>query len=257
MDKLGKSAIILVSGGLDSVTTAYYVKKKLKYEKLLFLFFDYGQRTRKQEEYCCGENAKLLKADFKKINLEWLGEISTAFLNSKEKMPRVDKKELGNVEKGREEILNYWVPCRNAVFLITALAFAESFVLQGKDKPDVFIGLKCEGRIPMKDTTTAFVEAVNKLAEEATHDGGYKVIAPLIDRDKDEIVKIGKELNVPFELTYSCYSGDKGYQRLPYQPSATTKKKIPIHCGKCENCQQRKKGFYWAGIEDKSIYKAR
>jgi len=236
------SAIVLVSGGLDSVTTAYYVKKKLKYEKLLFLFFDYEQRTLKEEEYCGRETAKLLKADFKKIDLKWLGGISTAMLNTDEEMPDIDEKELGNIEKGKEEILNYWVPCRNAVFLIAALAHAESCVLGKKEKPDIFIGLKCEGRIPMKDTTPSFVAAMQKLAEEATHDGEYKVIAPLIDKDKDEIVKLGKELGVPFGLTYSCYSGGK------------FKGKVPIHCGRCENCVQRKKGFYWAGVEDVSLY---
>ncbi len=246
-----KSAIILVSGGLDSVTTAYYVKKKLGYDRLLFLFFDYNQRTLKQEEYCSRETAKLLKADFKKIDLKWLGDISTAMLNNNEKMPRVDEKEMGNVDKCNKEILNYWVPCRNAVFLINSIAHAEADVLNKKDKPEMFIGLKCEGRIPMKDTTPRFVSAVNKLAEEATHDGDYKVIAPLIDKDKDEIVKIGKELNVPFELTYSCYKGTSDALINPVQPRL---KNVPIHCGTCENCQQRKKGFYWAGIEDTSLY---
>ena len=245
-----KSAIILVSGGLDSVTTAYYVKKKLKYERLLFLFFDYGQRTLKEEEYCCKETAQLLKAGFKKIDLRWLGGISTAMLNSDDEMPEINEKEMGNVEEGNKEILNYWVPCRNAVFLIAAIAHAESCVLQKKEKPDIFIGLKCEGRIPMKDTTPAFVLAMNTLAEEATHDGGYKIIAPLIDKDKDEIVKMGKELNVPFELTYSCYAGS-GRRGLIRGPLGTL---IPVHCGKCENCVQRKKGFYWAGVADVSVY---
>ena len=252
---MAKSGIILASGGLDSGVTAYYAKKKLGYDKLLFLFFDYGQRALKEEEYCSRELAKNLGADFKKIELKWLGGISTALLNKDGEMPDVNEDELGNIEKGKKDVLNYWVPCRNSVFLIAALAHAEALFLSGKEKPDVFIGLKCEGRIPMKDTTPEFVKAMNKLAEEATNDGGYKVIAPLIDYDKDEIVKLGCELGVPFELTYSCYAGNKGHQRPPYEPCATTKKKIPVHCGVCENCVQRKKGFYWAGVEDVSTYK--
>ncbi|MDP4012396.1 MAG: 7-cyano-7-deazaguanine synthase [Candidatus Nanoarchaeia archaeon] len=240
---MADNAIILLSGGLDSVTTAYYVKNKIKPKNIIALFFDYGQRTLKQEERCAKIISKKLKAKFKKIELKWLGDISTSFLNKKNKLPKIKDKYLADIKKGKKEITKYWVPCRNSLFLLTALAHAESEFISKKQKYNIFIGLKSEGRIPMKDTTPKFVKVINNLAREATDKGNFKIIAPLIDKDKDEIIELGMKLKVPYEFTYSCYSGSK------------FKNKIPVHCGTCENCVLRKKGFYWANVKDPSVYK--
>ena len=231
-----RNAIILCSGGLDSVTTAYYIKDK--YEKLKFLFFDYNQRAVKEEEFCCREICKKLNGEFIKIELKWLGNISMAMLNKNVEIKETSEKDL---EDSSKDLLNWWVPCRNSVFLINALAFAESEFLKNKERYDVIIGLKDEGNEHFKDTTEKFVSKVNELAEEGTNDGGYEVIAPLIKMDKTEVVKLGVKLKVPFELTYSCY--------------IESDSKL-IHCGKCLNCMLRKKGFYWAGVEDPSLYKS-
>ncbi len=236
-----KNAIIVVSGGLDSVVTSYYVKYKLDYNNLLFLFFNYKQRAIKEEEYCVKKIAKKLNAKYKKIDISWLNDISTAFINKQGKTPITKEKDL---EDGTKDILNWWVPCRNSIFLINALAHAEFEYLKNKEKYDIFIGLKNEGQVHMKDTTEKFIEKMNELAEEATNDGNYKVLAPLIKLDKTDVVKLGKELKVPFELTYSCYI-QNGFN-----------KKIPIHCGTCLNCMLRKKGFYWSGIQDPSFYRS-
>jgi len=238
MDK----AIILCSGGFDSVATAYYVKNKLNPKEMLLLFFDYGQRTLKEEEFCCREISKKLNAEFKKIDLRWLGDISTALLNKRDKIPETGEKDLSNVEKEKKEILLWWVPCRNAVFALTGLAHAESEFISKNKKTVVYFGFKCEGEIPMKDTTPEFIKAVKKLSEEATYDGDYEIKAPFIEDDKDTIINKVKDFNVPWELTYSCYGGG-GF-----------KNNIPVHCGICPNCMQRKKAFYWAGVKDPSIY---
>lgn len=234
-----KNAIILVSGGLDSATTAYYVRDVLKYNKIKFLYFDYSQRGLKEEEYCSKKMAKLINADFIKIKTPLLGEISTAMINKGCNVPKTTEKDL---EDGTKDIINWWVPCRNSMFLINALAYAEHYFIKNKERYDIFIGLKNEGRVHMKDTTKKFVKKMNELAEEATHHGGYRILAPLIDMDKTEVVSLGKKLNLPFHYTYSCYIGN-GF-----------KKDIPVHCGECLNCMLRKKGFYWAGIEDPSLY---
>ncbi len=236
-----QNAIILLSGGLDSVTTAYYVKKKIKPKNITALFFDYNQRTLKEEEFCSRIIAKKIGAKFKKINLKWLGEISTALINKSKSIPKVNEKDLANIQKGKRDIINYWVPCRNSLFLLTALAHAESEFIKNKKKYNVFIGLQSEGRIPMNDTTEEFVKQINKLSKHATKDSCYKIIAPLIKKDKDEIVSIASKLKVPFEYTYSCFSG-------------SFKNKKPVHCGTCINCLLRKKAFYWANIKDPSIY---
>ncbi len=228
------NSIILCSGGLDSVVAAYKIKDS--YDKLKFLFFDYGQRAVKEEELCSKEIANKLKAGFIKVDLQWLGKISGAALNNPGRYKETTEKDLKNAGK---EILNWWVPCRNSVFLINALAFAESKFLKNKERYDIIIGLKNEGQEHMKDTTQDFIKKINELAEEGTHHGGYKVLAPLIKLDKTEVIKLGVELNVPFELTYSCYVESKNGL---------------THCGKCLNCMLRKKSFYWSGVKDTTNY---
>lgn len=222
-----KNAIILCSGGLDSVVAAYFVKDK--YKKLKFLFFDYGQRALREEEKFVKEIAKKLNADFEKVELPWLGKISTAMLNKPGKIKETSERDL----ETNRRIENWYVPCRNTIFLSNALAFAESEFLKNKENWDIIVGFENEGEGHFKDTTEDFVKKFNELSKEATE--GFEIIAPLIKLDKPEVIKIGNKLKVPFELTYSCYI-ENG------------------HCGKCLNCMLRKKGFYWAGVEDPTKY---
>ena len=229
-----KIAIILCSGGLDSVVVSYFVKDK--YSKIKFLFFDYGQRALKEEEYCSRKIAEKLKAEFIKVDLKWLGKISVSSINKKGKYKETTEKDL---EDAKKEIINWLVPARNSIFLINALAFAESEFLKSKEIYEIIIGLKNEGREHMKDTTPEFLKKINELAEEGTHDGTYKILAPLIELDKTEVIKLGNNLKVPFELTYSCY---------------VESKKDLTHCGKCLNCMLRKKSFYWGGVKDPTSY---
>ena len=224
-----KNAMVLCSGGLDSVVVAYSIKNK--YRKLKLLFFDYGQRALKEEEKCVREISKKLNSDFEKIKLPWLGKISTAMLNREGEFKSTIEKDL---EK-KEDLLTWWVPCRNSIFLINALAFAESEFLKNKERYDIIIGLKNEGEVHFKDTTERFIKKINNLVKDATNDGDYEIIAPLIKLDKPEVIKLGEKLKIPFELTYSCYI-ENG------------------HCGKCLNCMLRKKGFYWAGVKDPTKY---
>ena len=221
--------MVLCSGGLDSVVVAYSIKNK--YRKLKLLFFDYGQRALKEEEKCVREISKKLNSDFEKIKLPWLGKISTAMLNREGEFKSTIEKDL---EK-KEDLLTWWVPCRNSIFLINALAFAESEFLKNKERYDIIIGLKNEGEAHFKDTTERFIKKINNLVKDATNDGDYEIIAPLIKLDKPEVIKLGEKLKIPFELTYSCYI-ENG------------------HCGKCLNCMLRKKGFYWAGVKDPTKY---
>ena len=98
-----KNAIVLCSGGVDSVVSAYFVKEK--YDKLKFLFFDYGQKALKEEEYCSRKIAEKLGASFVKVELSWLGKISTAMLNKEGSFKETTEKDL---EDGSKEILNWW-----------------------------------------------------------------------------------------------------------------------------------------------------
>lgn len=229
-----KNAIILCSGGLDSSVAAYYVKKKLKYRRIIILFFDYGQRTIREERKASKKIARKLKADFKEINLEFLKRVSTSLINKNKRIKRIKRKQLKNAKKEAEK---YYVPCRNTIFLIYALTLAESLQIKEKKVYDIFTGFKCEGKEAYPDTTHEFVKEINNLKKTATSVKG-KIIAPLIKLDKDEIIVLGKKLGTDFGNTFSCYAG-------------LNKK----HCGYCLSCRLRQEAFYWANVKDPTNYK--
>ncbi len=236
------NAIILLSGGLDSGVTALYVKKKLGAERILCLFFDYRQRASREEEFCARKISGLIGAEFKKLDLSWLGEISTAVLNKPDAECRSREEDLSDIKKERSELLRWWVPCRNSIFILNALAHAESLFISKGERHDIFIGLKNEGAVHFKDSSPKFLEEINRMSEQATHHGGYRIIAPLIEYDKDEVVRLGEQLGIPWRLTYSCYAG-AGFENG-----------VPVHCGMCFNCLSRKKAFYWANVKDDTCY---
>ena len=229
-----KNILLLLSGGLDSGTLAYYIKHKLNPKNYKILFINYNQRTLRQERQISKQISKDIKAEFIETDLKFLDKISTSIINSNKKPTKSDPK---SIKKEKQDVLNWWVPCRNSLFILTALAYAESEYLKNKTKYDIYIGLKSEGKVPMKDTTPKFIKQINKLSKEATHHGHYEIKAPFINLDKDEIVTIAEQIKAPIHKTFSCY---------------TSKNKK--HCGVCSNCEQRKQAFYWANVKDKTIY---
>lgn len=244
-----RNAVCLTSGGVDSVTATYYVVKELKPPKTLIIFCNYGQRTSKYEEFCIRKIARMLNLRMKIIDMRWLGDISTSLLTHPEKeIPETKEEDLWDEEKARERILRWWDPCRNALLLLVGLAHAESMFISNKERYDVYIGIRRETPVAMKDNTPQFMDEMNRLQEVATHHGGYRLLAPLINYDKDKVVKLGERLGVPWEYTYSCYAG-AGFKKVG-------KDVFPVHCGRCSNCKRRKLAFKDAGVKDPSIYLA-
>ncbi|MEK6919104.1 MAG: 7-cyano-7-deazaguanine synthase [Nanoarchaeota archaeon] len=227
-------AIIICSGGLDSVTTANYAKKILGYEEIIIMFFDYGQRTVKQERYFSKKCSKNLKAKFIEVRLDELKKWSTSLINKRSK---VKKLRIIDLKNSKEESNKYYVPCRNTIFLTYALALAESKIIKEKEVFDVLVGFKSEGSESYPDTTKNFVKKINELRKEATLVKG-KIKAPLIDKDKEDIIVLANKMGVRLEDTYSCYAGAKNYQ----------------HCGVCLSCRLRQEGFYWANTPDPTRY---
>ncbi len=231
------NAIVLCSGGLDSVILAHYLKKIDQIENLKLVFLDYGQKALGEELFCVKKVSAELNSDLKIIDVKWLGEISTSLINKE-----VDESEIKNINE-KEELISWYVPCRNALFLLIGLALAESEFISKNKKYDVYLGIKYEGELQFKDTTPEFLEQMNKTAEFCTQDGNYKFIAPFLKKDKEELIKMAGGLGVDLKNTYSCYIG-KGFENG-----------IPVHCGICGGCKARKKGFRFSDVEDSSIYK--
>ena len=218
------NAIVLCSGGLDSVVTAHKIKED--YDNLVILFFDYGQRSLDSEIKFSKQCAKDLGAEFREIKIPELKTISPSFLTSEVEFNKLTKEDLKDT---KEEAKNWYVPFRNGVFLSYAVALAESFKIRDKKEFDVFVGFKNEGNESYPDTTKKFVAGFNSLQET-------KIISPLIEMDKEDIVKLGSELGIDFRKTHSCYTSNGE------------------HCGDCLSCNLRKEGFRWSGIIDPTDY---
>jgi 7-cyano-7-deazaguanine synthase len=243
-----RGAICLVSGGVDSVTALYYVYHMIKPKDVKVIFCNYGQRTFEEEAHCIKKIASLLNVDMRIVDLRWLGEISTSLLTKKDvEIPETKVEDLWNPEKARMRMLRWWDVCRNAILVLVGLAHSESFDIKYGVKYDVYIGIRRETPVAMKDNTPEFIEIMNKVVEHATFYGGYKVYAPLIAYDKDKVVRLGEELKVPWRYTYSCYRGGLGFAEIGDE-------KIPIHCGWCSNCRRRILAFKDAGVKDPSVY---
>lgn len=227
-----KKAVILCSGGLDSVVSAYYVKKKLGYEDITLLFFNYFQKSLLNERKSALRCSKALNAKFKEIKLPELAKLSTSLINKKGRVKKISRKDLKDTEK---ESAKWYVPCRNQIFLSYALAFAEQLFIKEKLKSDLFLGFKCEGRESYPDTTKDFIDKMNALSKISTL-GKFTIFSPLIEKDKEDIIQLGIKLGVNLKDTFSCYLGKQN------------------HCGYCLACRLRQEGFYWAGIKDLTKY---
>lgn len=222
-----KKAISVLSGGLDcTVSTSVYAKD---YE-IHAITFNYGQKAFKQELKASKEICKKMGFKHYVIDLPWLAEISTSSLNTDEDIPEVNLDDLDDLKKSSETASSVWVPARNTVFTSIAASFAESIGAE-----IIIVGWDKEEANTFPDNSKEYMEKFNELFEIGSPID-IKIEAPAIDLDKDEIVKLGHEVNAPMELSYSCYKGsDK-------------------HCGVCESCMRRKRGFKKAGIDDLTIY---
>jgi 7-cyano-7-deazaguanine synthase len=219
----GRQAVVLLSGGLDSATSLYLAKKAGF--KCSCLVFNYGQRHKKEIE-SAKRIARAANCQYQvlKIRLPWKG---SSILDRKLKIPLLKSQEL----RAKDHVPSTYVPGRNIIFLSFALSFAEA---QGAQA--IFIGAHAQDYSGYPDCRQEFFRAFNRVISCGTKSGverrGIKIMAPLINKSKASIIKLGARLGVPFALTWSCYKGG----RTP--------------CGKCDSCYFRAKGFKEAGLPD-------
>lgn len=215
-----KKAIILLSGGIDSATALYLAKNKGF--KPLALIFDYGQRHKKEVD-CAKKIADSTGSAYRvmKLNLPHKG---SSLLDKKARLP--GKRSFKEIKQ--KGIPSTYVPGRNLIFLSIAASFAESVKAEA-----IFIGAHTEDYSGYPDCREVFLKDFKRAVNSGTKSGkNIRIYAPLINKSKKEIVKIGQRLKVPFEYTWSCYKGGK----LP--------------CGVCDSCIFRKKAFKELGLAD-------
>jgi 7-cyano-7-deazaguanine synthase len=219
-----KRAVVLLSGGLDSVT-ALAMAKKQGFE-CYTLSFDYGQRHRAELNASSLLSKQHAAVEHKTINID-LRSIGGSALTDDIDVP----------EQMEEGIPITYVPARNTVFLSIALGWAE--VLEAEA---IFVGVNAVDYSGYPDCRPAFIDAFENLANLATKIGveGRKlsIQAPLIDMTKAEIVQTGTELGIDYSQTVSCYQADSEGRA----------------CGRCDSCKLRKQGFEDAGLADPTRY---
>lgn len=219
LEMTNKKAVVLLSGGIDSATALYIAKKKGFAPEALI--FDYGQRHKKEVGFAKRIAGKA-RTPYKIIKLAfpWKG---SSLLDRKMRIP--GRRSFAEIAKG---IPSTYVPARNLIFLSMALSFAESI-----NAGAIFIGAHTEDYSGYPDCRKEFFDIFKKLIAKGTKDGKrIKLYAPLIGKNKKEIVKKGIRLRVPFALTWSCYEGGK-------RP-----------CGICDSCLFRSRAFKELGIKD-------
>jgi 7-cyano-7-deazaguanine synthase len=224
-------AVVLLSGGLDSSTTLA-VANSQGFE-LYALTFRYGQRHHLEIE-AAKQIARQFKVAEHKIFEVGLDRFGGSALTAEIDIP----KDRGLEDISRDIPITY-VPARNIIFLSLALAWSEVLGCS-----DIFIGINVLDYSGYPDCRPEFIEAFEKMANLGTKAGiegqGFKFHTPLINLNKAQIIKMGLELGVNFELTSTCYD-----------PSSQGEA-----CGKCDACLLRLKGFSEAGIKDPGKYKS-
>jgi 7-cyano-7-deazaguanine synthase len=221
-------AVVLVSGGLDSMISAASAREAGY--RLLALSIDYNQRHR-VELAAARRVATTLGAERHIVLPLDLSAFGGSALTADIDVPK---------DGVGEGIPVTYVPARNTIFLSLALGWAEA-----AGSRDLFIGVNALDYSGYPDCRPEFIHAFEGLAEIATKAGvegePFKIHAPLQHMTKADIVREGQRLGVDMGISWSCYDPAPG----------------GVHCGTCDSCRLRSKGFEEAGIPDPTVYAVR
>ena len=214
-----KNSIIIVSGGMDSITLLYDHKDEIA----LGISFDYGSNHNAREIPFAKMHCERLGIKHITINLDFMHQyFKSSLLDGADAIPE------GHYADGNMK--STVVPFRNGIMLSIAIGIAESNNLD-----QVFIANHGGDHTIYPDCRPEFIKAIDSAANAGTYNN-VKVIAPYTQITKSDIARIGKKLGIDYTETWSCYKGGEK------------------HCGKCGTCVERKEALAEAGIEDCTIY---
>ena len=218
---MDKDSIIILSGGMDSVTLLHLMNERIA----LAVSFDYGSNHNEREIECARWQCAQLEIPHITIPLGFMKEyFSSSLLSGGENIPKG--------EYAEDNMKSTVVPFRNGIMLSVACGLAET-----KGLKHVMMANHGGDHSIYPDCRPAFAKAMSKAMETGTYEG-ITLLAPFTDITKKEIAETGKRLGVDYSHTYSCYCGGK------------------YHCGVCGTCRERKDALAGAGIEDTTIYEA-
>ncbi|HPX66639.1 MAG TPA: 7-cyano-7-deazaguanine synthase QueC [Candidatus Syntrophosphaera sp.] len=219
-----KRAIVLVSGGMDSLVSTTVAARDC--EELNFLHVSYGQRTQEREL----KSFEAISAHYgprrsEVLNWDWLSRIGGSALTD-------PNKEIPNQDPGKE-LPSTYVPFRNANLLCAAVSWAEAI-----HSDAIYIGAVEEDSSGYPDCREVFFKAFEEVIASGSRNAWpIRIVTPVLHLSKAEIVKLGMELKAPFELSWSCYADNTAA------------------CGVCESCRLRLKAFAEAGYKDPITYR--
>lgn len=219
------TAVVLVSGGMDSCVTAAIAS--LQVERLALLHISYGQRTEERERQAFNDIADFYKVkDWLDVSIEYLTRIGGSSLTD-------ESIAVSEANLESKEIPTSYVPFRNANMLSIATSWAEVIGAGA-----IYIGAVAEDSSGYPDCRLEFYDAFQKTIDAGTKpDTKIEIRTPIIHLSKAEIVQKGIELNAPLHLTWSCYRGED------------------LACGTCDSCALRLRGFEQVGISDPILYR--
>lgn len=232
---MGK-ALVLNSGGVDSTTCVALAIQKYGSENVITASLYYGQKHDKELE-CARKIAEYYKVkhieeDISNV-MKYAKDVCTLVKGGNE---IEHKSYVEQIKENGEGRVATYVPFRNGLFLSIATAYADS-VFPGEEV-EIYYGAHADDAAGQAyaDCSPEFAKAMDEAINIGTY-GKIHINRPLINMNKAEVVKTGLSLNVPYELTWSCYEGeDKA-------------------CGTCATCIDRLKAFKLNGVEDPIEYK--
>lgn len=214
-----KDSIIIVSGGMDSVTLLYDYKDRIA----LGISFDYGSNHNAKEIPFAKLHCERLGIKHVTIPLDFMHQyFKSSLLEGADAIPE------GHYQD--ENMKSTVVPFRNGIMLAIAAGMAESYGLS-----HVMIANHGGDHAIYPDCRPEFISAMSNATEAGSYNG-VTVLAPYTNITKGDIARRGKELGIDYNETWSCYKGGEK------------------HCGKCGTCVERKEALHDAGIEDTTEY---
>jgi len=228
-----QNAVVLLSGGLDSVTCLYWAKAN--YANITAVSFNYGQRHN-SELNAAKKIAATAQVNHRIIDIDLAQLGGSALTDASLVVPDAKQTDFSDNQHNDSIPITY-VPARNTIFLSYALALAE--VTQSNA---IVIGVNAVDYSGYPDCRPEYIEAFEKMANLATKAGvmgnHLHIATPLLHLSKAEIIKLGVSLGVDYALTVSCYRADSEGRA----------------CGHCDSCYLRQQGFLQAEIDDPTIY---
>ena len=225
-------ALVSLSGGVDSTTCLALAVKKHGAENVSAVSFTYGQKL-DCELKSAAKIAEYFKVKHYVLNLNDVFQFGNCAL-LKKSTQSVQHRSYKEQAKDKETISSY-VPFRNGVFLSVVASVALS--LYPADETEVYIGAQANDSIDntYADCSLEFTHAMDKAIQFGTY-SKVRLVAPIVGMNKAQVVKIGLSMNVPYELTWTCYEGGE-------KP-----------CGKCAACIDRIEAFVNNGTKDPVEY---